>query len=344
MLPRGISTLMKLPSYLKRLVSEAADKDMIKPMSGISSMTMRPSPKVKEQGLREYFKSTRNVDIDEELPAMQSRLRELTGGQKEIRANPELRRMADEVAEGVIPARQRRKVYDETYPRTEFEEVPEIISDIQLTGAVGKKAIDKGIYGVNKNIINEERVSSRLDIPAYRDRGIYATTIHKPKNETSTGTVIGYAPGIYLKGVMNKEGIRDSVKFNVLGKNPSLKTAKTGGEKNSYAAIDGAMQDVDYRDLKKYADEVIDTREWTQVGFNPDRGNYFFNKKTGQPVFEADEVIQIGEMVLAKGIQKPTMSQLKKLRIDVPGRKPQVYETGGMVEKNTYNYNTQRTI
>ena len=67
MLPRGISTLMKLPSYLKRLVSEAADKDMIKPMSGISSMTMRPSPKVKEQGLREYFKSTRNVDIDEGL-------------------------------------------------------------------------------------------------------------------------------------------------------------------------------------------------------------------------------------------------------------------------------------
>ena len=57
MLPRGISTLMKLPSYLKRLVSEAADKDMIKPMSGISSMTMRPSPKVKEQGLREYFKT-----------------------------------------------------------------------------------------------------------------------------------------------------------------------------------------------------------------------------------------------------------------------------------------------
>ena len=65
--------------------------------------------------------------------------------------------------------------------------------------------------------------------------------------------------------------------------------------------------------------------EWTQVGFNPYRQSQFYNKDTGMPIFDADEVIQVGPLVLAKNVKKPTKQQLRSMKTKVGKLDP---ETG----------------
>ena len=60
----------------------------------------------------------------------------------------------------------------------------------------------------------------------------------------------------------------------------------------------------------KYIDDAGE--EWVQVGMNPYRGSYFYDKATGQALQSADELIQVGPLVFAKGAKKPTLSEYKK--------------------------------
>ena len=77
---------------------------------------------------------------------------------------------------------------------------------------------------------------------------------------------------------------------------------------------------------------------WIQIGFNPDRGGQFYNKITGEPIFKAEEVIQVGEHVLAKNIQKATKTELRKLRVGKEN--PRMFKKGGsIVERNPNSYN-----
>ena len=48
------------------------------------------------------------------------------------------------------------------------------------------------------------------------------------------------------------------------------------------------------------AQEALNDPAWTQVGYNPDRHSYFFDRATGEPVISGEEAIQIGPLVLVK--------------------------------------------
>ena len=48
------------------------------------------------------------------------------------------------------------------------------------------------------------------------------------------------------------------------------------------------------------AQQYLNDPEWTQVGYDPERHSYFYDRTTTQPVVSADEVLQIGPLVLAK--------------------------------------------
>ena len=102
--------------------------------------------------------------------------------------------------------------------------------------------------------------------------------------------------------------------------------------------MEGDWQDINPESAKKYAESVIDKDEWTEVGFDPSARLSFYNRATGEPVFNADEVIQVGPMVLAKGIKKPTQEQLEKLTVKTTTGKKLKYKKGGMIERNPYNY------
>ena len=102
--------------------------------------------------------------------------------------------------------------------------------------------------------------------------------------------------------------------------------------------MEGDWQDINPESAKKYAESVINKDEWTEVGFDPSARLSFYNRATGEPVFNADEVIQVGPMVLAKGIKKPTPEQLEKLTVKTTSGKELRYKKGGMIERNPNNY------
>ena len=64
------------------------------------------------------------------------------------------------------------------------------------------------------------------------------------------------------------------------------------------------------------------------------------DRSTGDPIFKADEVIQIGPMILAKGIKKATPDELKKLNIKTKAGEEITYKNrgGSVMERNPYNY------
>ena len=76
--------------------------------------------------------------------------------------------------------------------------------------------------------------------------------------------------------------------------------------------------------------------EWTQVGFNPFKHGYFYDKDTGMPIISADEVLQVGALVLAKNTQKFKVSEAKKLgtqgglKIRTEGKTETIFNKGGV--------------
>jgi len=90
-----------------------------------------------------------------------------------------------------------------------------------------------------------------------------------------------------------------------------------------------------------------DGSEWIQVGMNPYRASYFVDKNTGTPLKSAEEMIQVGPLVFAKGSQRLKPSDFKKdksltTRTDTDKIVP--FKKGGsVVERNPYNY-TARAI
>ena len=69
------------------------------------------------------------------------------------------------------------------------------------------------------------------------------------------------------------------------------------------AKIEGSWKNTSPDEVKKLAEKYLNDPEWSQVGMNPKRFGYFYNKADNMPVSEADEVIQIGALVLAKNIK-----------------------------------------
>ena len=202
---------------------------------------------------------------------------------------------------------------------------PDVFDSIEIVGPLGKDKVDKsGIIGVNKNIKEGERVTSRFDIDAYNMYDRYIAAIQtKVKGKFK---LKGYSPTAVLK----------DVKFNYRP-NQAFAIAQGKG-KSPFATMEGNWKNLTPEETHKYANKKIETKEWTEVGFDPAGRLSFYNRATGEPVFNAEEVIQVGAMLLARGIKKPTKKQLEKLNIETKAGEIIRYKEGGQVlpiiEKN----------
>ena len=80
--------------------------------------------------------------------------------------------------------------------------------------------------------------------------------------------------------------------------------------------MEGKWQNMSPESTHKYAEDLMDAgkvnkygevdKEWTEIGFDPASKSSFYNRSTGEPIFAADKVIQVGPMLLARGIKKAT--------------------------------------
>ena len=217
--------------------------------------------------------------------------------------------------DGLITRKQRNAVVNQFKPVTSYESLP----DNLLT--TKKKAVDalddskKSMFGKTRKAIKDENleyIALRLDIPAYLRDGAWVVTAHKPRAarlrerrgafQGQAGTPIGYELAMSVNDVSFGTG-RESD----FGRKVASGVATGAATKNTFATIEGRPEtEKTSASLLKEARAILkDMKEgkatnWTQVGYDPERHSYFYDRTNGEPIVAADRVIQIGPLVLAQ--------------------------------------------
>ena len=161
---------------------------------------------------------------------------------------------------------------------SEYDFVPTPATYDEMFGALNKNKKQK----INIDIQDGEVVGLRLDIPAYTDHGVWVPTIHGDKtSHRATASITG-------------------VKFGDDKQPAKAQKVMEGGHKSPFAQMRGAFVNRTDAENEALAREALNDPDWTQIGFDPRRHSYFYDRKTGQPIVSAEEVIQVGPLVLAK--------------------------------------------
>jgi len=256
---------------------------------------------------------------------------------------------AKDLQQGIMSGPEYRTYIKENQPATSFTDIDlqtMLPSFRQVVGALTKDKSDSGILGLNTKLKKGSVVSSRLDIPAYNEHDVWVTSIvDKEKGKLYGRTAV-------LKNVnfdMTNRGAKKLALDIATEKKKTKKVIdkKTGEKveeeytqtKTPFATMKGEWQDTSDKDAFALAEKYINDPDWVQVGFNPERHSFFYDKATMMPVFNADEVVQIGALVLAKvpklntpKLRAERIGKLRKLRIeDMPeGLRPTVFNEGGI--------------
>jgi hypothetical protein len=127
------------------------------------------------------------------------------------------------------------------------------------------------------------KVGLRLDIPAYTNKGVWVNSIHDEKAKK-----VAYGP---VSSVKNAE---------LSASQAQSKKIAMGGEKAPYAKIKGEWNPMNEEEAVAKAQEYLNHPDWKQIGFDPERHSYFYDRATMEPITGAEEVIQIGPLVLGK--------------------------------------------
>ena len=203
-----------------------------------------------------------------------------------------LQAMAKKIEAGDAEVSEYRQMADERRPIRRVEKVPEPATPIEIVSALNKGQRAKGIVGVNKSIPEGDTITARLDINAYTDYDVWVPTLTHPELKTV------YAPTVVMRDVSFIKPDDKAV--------TSARKVAAGAEKSPFAVMQGKYVDMSADDAFKYAQETFDSDEWTQVGYDPVKRGFFYDRETGNAVVEADEVIQVGHLVLARNAQTVT--------------------------------------
>ena len=153
---------------------------------------------------------------------------------------------------------------------------------------------------VKRQIPNGTKVGLRMDLPA-KNAGLPVVSIHegKPNNNPKTGKpyasageVIKYASTAHIKNVDFSP--RSQEKSLNMGLNPIKEPLQTA---------EGEWVNTSPEETFKQVKALTGTEGWTQVGFDPARHGYFYDRATGKPVVRASELYQVGSLILAKDVQ-----------------------------------------
>jgi GNAT superfamily N-acetyltransferase len=141
----------------------------------------------------------------------------------------------------------------------------------------------------NPPIQNGQRVGLRLDIPAFDRHGVFVVSIHQKRTASAPGKVIGYASVAKAKNIT----------FGIGNELKALDIAMGQG-KDALQTMEGEYVNITPEQAFAEAQRTIKDPNYVQVGFDPTRHSYFFDRRTTLPVVSAEEVLQIGNMILAK--------------------------------------------
>ena len=200
------------------------------------------------------------------------------------------------------------------------------------------------VGAIPSKVKDGDEVASRLDIPSYNEFDTWTVTVHEKASNNprdfNAGDVIGYDSTLYLTDATFGIGSEKR------GVTQTLAITKGAG-KGTIATIRGKYKKVSPEETKRLADQFDKDPAWTQVGMDPERRNYFYNREDGSPdfmreVLGADEVIQVGPVVLAKNVKygpTPSNEFISRLAYDIEQDVTAgAAETDGEPKKTTRGY------
>jgi hypothetical protein len=216
-----------------------------------------------------------------------------------LKRTPELQEAAARIEAGDMSADEYARLVQRYKPVTPYESVPAPASREEILAALSKTSREaEGLprketyFGKPSSTLKEgDPVGLRLDIPSYNQANTWVVTAHGPRKSPvsgGAGTRIGYEP----------VAMATDVDFSVSPK-AALGIAK-GAEKNTIATMEGKWKPTSSDEAFTLAKQYLKNPEWRQVGMDPERHSFFYDRETMAPVVNAEEVIQIGPLVLAK--------------------------------------------
>ena len=233
-------------------------------------------------GLKAGLKSMKKIDAP--TKAEWQSLNKVKQRQEQL---PELKQSAQDKIEGKIDTVQHQANVDAALPVRLITEVPPVPTHKEMGFALTDNKVEAGLVGKTRKIKQGERVSTRLDIPAYDNYDTWVVSVHFPDK----GTKNAYAKTASLKDVSFAAPTKGGYKIS------------QGTGKAPIAMMGGKWQDVDPKKVQAQAKAALKSDEWVQVGYNPFRHSYFYDKAAKKPVVSATELIQVGPLVLAKGVK-----------------------------------------
>ena len=223
--------------------------------------------------------------------------------------DPDVTKAAQDLKAGLIDRNQYQRIVDMRMPLRKFDEVPIPASrEDMLRGLGDRKAgerLKRDLIQNPEDIAKGMLLESRLDIPAYDEENVWVVSLHEPRpnlNKGSASRVVAYSPTSVLKNVTF--GVTETAAMNIAAGKP----------KSTIATMRGEYVPMTAQQAYKLAEANKD--RWVEIGMNPIRHTYFYDKDTQTPVVSAEEVVQVGGMVLAKN---PVMGLRDDYRYS-PGR------------------------
>ena len=227
----------------------------------------------------------------------------LEESQRQIQT-PQLKEAAQLLEDKKISKETFDEIADTFYPSKLITELPEVPIPRRIEAVVaGKKAQGNVITPERSEELAGQTVSTRLDIPAYNNYNTWVVTVASPSKA-------------FKSTYGESANLTDVVFGSPTGQAKAIKIA-TGGAKTPFAVMEGAWKNKSTKELALIAEKHLANptkSDWIQVGMNPYKHSYFYDKASMLPVTNADEVIQIGSLVLAKGTKygKKTDYEFKK--------------------------------
>ena len=195
--------------------------------------------------------------------------------------NEVIQQAANDFFEGRISREELNRISEEQKPARPVTSIP-ILTDDEARSSLD--AGKQGMYGVARTLEEGTPVGLRIDIPSYNRTGNYVVTVHnQAEGKSRVGKVIGYD---------RIAAVKDARFFNASEK-VTLSIAQ-GYSKTPLATVEGK-----YIPMANAPAGLLEN--YQQVGFDPQRHSYFYNKENGNPVVSADEAILIGNTAFVKG-------------------------------------------
>ena len=294
-----------LEAHLQTLAAEEQQiKDQLTAPAVTDARTLNQATAAPlESALAPPAQGTRSREVDQ--AAIDADPRMQGGFEQAVTRTDELKETAAAIREGTEgAAAAHQAIVNKLKPIHPYTSVPAPTSEADARYALshGKSQSEAKSekYGAPSQLEEGHLVGVRLDIPSYSQHGAWVVSVHEQDKGSSfaAGTNIGY----------ESVAIINNVSMGVVEK-AAAKIA-SGSSKSTIAVMKGKWQKTTPAAAKARADAALNdyydnpNSEWVQVGMDPERHSAFYDRETQAAIVGADEVIQIGAVVLAKNPQQ----------------------------------------